>query len=106
MLYGRLTLVQPKHGEEKRVEEIIDRLTQLYRGKEGCVAQYAMAHRPDGRIAKVGIWKDKASADHAAVSDETMALRSHLIEAAEGQPEELALDVTAASGLGVEPIAS
>ena len=104
MYYGRISIAQPRPGEEKRVTEIIDELTNLYRKIDGCIAQYSMLHPLDGRVFKVGIWTDKVSADHAASRDEIMAIRAHLLEATVTHPEELTLEVTDASGLGVAPL--
>jgi quinol monooxygenase YgiN len=103
MYYGRLTIATAKEGEKQRVADILDRLAAHYRRQKGSIAQFCFFHSiEDNRVFKVAIWKDRDTADHAAQSADSMALRSQLLQFTEEHPEELSLDMTKSSGLGVE----
>jgi quinol monooxygenase YgiN len=103
MYYGRLTIATAKEGEKKRVADILDRLAVHYRKQKGAIAQFCFYHdAEEERVFKVAVWKDKASADHAAQDPESLALRSQLLQFTEGHPEELGLDMTDGSGLGMD----
>lgn len=79
MTYIRLSIVRPRRGEEKRVEELMRKLAEAVAETEGCIQCYVL--RPDDEsreVARIGIYTDEAVAEKAANSQHIMALRSEL----------------------------
>lgn len=79
MTYIRLSIVRPRRGEEKRVEELMRKLAEAVAQTEGCIQCYVL--RPDdesGEVARIGIYTDEAVAEKAANSQHIMSLRSEL----------------------------
>ncbi|MGE5595055.1 MAG: antibiotic biosynthesis monooxygenase [Hyphomicrobiales bacterium] len=82
MPYIRLSVARPIRGQEKRMEELMRRLADLIGESEGCLESYLLRpHDDSGEIARIAIYKDEESAEHAANNDTIMAIRSemHLI---------------------------
>ncbi len=103
MYFGRLTIATAKEGEKQRVTDILDRLALHYRRQKGSIAQFCFYHNTeDNRVFKVAVWKSMDMANHAAQDPESLALRSQLLQFTDGHPEELALDMSKGSGLGVD----
>ncbi len=91
MTYIRLSIVRPRRGEEKRVEELIRKLAEALAGTEGCLESYVL--RPDdesGELARIAIYENEGVAEKAANSQHIMALRSELHLSAEPQQVERA----------------
>lgn len=82
MPYVRLSIARPRHGEERRLEELMLRLNKLTADQEGCLESHTLKpHDNSGEIARIAIYRDEAAAEHAANNAAIMALRSemHLI---------------------------
>ncbi len=82
MPYIRLSIAKPRRGEEKRLEELMRKLTTLTEDQEGCMQSYLLRTSDDsGELARVAVYSDEASAERAANNQSVMALRSemHLI---------------------------
>ena len=79
MAYIRLSINRPRRGEEQRMEDLLRKLTLLTSGQEGCTDTYLLRpHDDSGEIARIAIYNDEASAEHAANSQSVMALRSEI----------------------------
>jgi len=77
--YIRISVARPRKGEEKRLEDIMKRIAQLVAESDGCLESYVLRpHDDSGEIARIAIYKDEDSAEHAAVSEKVMALRSEM----------------------------
>lgn len=89
MPYIRLSIAKPRRGEEARLEEVMRKLSDLSASQEGCVESYVLRpHDDSGEIARIAVYDDELTAEHAANSQSFMALRSELHLMAEpGQVE-------------------
>lgn len=79
MTYIRLSIVHPRRGEGKRVEELMRKLAQAVAESEGCRESYVL--RPgdeSGELARIAIYDDEANAERAANNQHIMSLRSEL----------------------------
>lgn len=94
MPYIRISLMQPKHGQEQHVQELLDELVRFYEKQPGYIQGFTL--RPVDRarhIGRIGIWERDEDAIHAAQHDHDMALRSQLNMAIEeGSHEELSFE--------------
>jgi quinol monooxygenase YgiN len=82
MPYVRLSIATPRKGDEERLIEIMRRLSKLAADQEGCLESFVMRpHDDSGEVARIAIYADESSAEHAANNQSVMALRSemHLI---------------------------
>lgn len=97
MPYIRVSLMQPKRGQEERVRGLLDELVTYYEAMEGYVTGYRLSHDDTGRVGRIGIWDRAESAEHAATTDHDMALRAQLNMAVQdGSHEELSFEGTEA----------
>ena len=100
MPYIRISLMQPMHGQEQRVNELLDELIRFYEQQPGFLEGYRLSPVDRARhVGRIGVWERDEDAIHAAQNDHDMALRSQLnmlIE--EGSHEELSFE-----GLRVDP---
>lgn len=79
MPYIRLSIAKPRKGEEQRLEELMRKLSTATEGQEGFVESYLLRpHDDSGEIARITIYRDESSAEHAANNQSVMALRSEL----------------------------
>ena len=82
--YIRLSLMNPKPGQEKRVSQIQDELLTYLIGKPGYVRGYKLTSGdPQGRIGRLGVWRSEADAEAQASSDRVLALRSEMLRLVE-----------------------
>lgn len=99
MYYVRVSRVLAQRGQEQRVRHLFSDLSQFFARQDGCLAHFLLASSTDPRMfLRIGIWKDKAHADHAAMQDKGMALRAEIMVWAESHPEEEAYDLAWAAG--------
>lgn len=94
MSYIRLSLMQPRRGQEETVRHLLDGLVVFHESQPGYLTGYRVEHK-DGsdRVGRLAIWEQETDAGRAARTDRDMALRSQLNAAiAEGSHEELALE--------------
>lgn len=89
MPYIRLSIAKPRRGEEARLEEVMRKLSDLSASQEGCIESYVLRpHDDSGDIARIAVYSDELTAEHAANSQSFLALRSELHLIAEpGQVE-------------------
>jgi quinol monooxygenase YgiN len=79
MPYIRLSIAKPRRGEEQRLEELMRKLATLAAEQDGCLESYLMRpHDDSGEIARIVIYKDESSAEHAANNQSVMAVRSEM----------------------------
>ncbi len=81
MPFVRLSLMTPRPDQRERVEELLDRLVQLYQGREGFIAAYRLspdAHSGSHRLGRVSIWRSEGDAHKTANDDTDLALQSQL----------------------------
>ncbi|MFA7296461.1 MAG: hypothetical protein WC211_04640 [Dehalococcoidia bacterium] len=79
MPYVRVSLMRPRHGEEARVRELIDRLVGFFSQQPGFITGYRLEPvEPDGYMGRIGVWESAEQADHAAQADFDLALRSQM----------------------------
>ena len=79
MPYIRLSIAKARHGQEAQLEEIMRKLSDLSAAQEGCVESYVLRpHDDSGDIARIAIYSDEVTAEHAANSQSFLALRSEL----------------------------
>jgi quinol monooxygenase YgiN len=84
MPYIRLSIARPRRGEEQRLMDIMRQLNDLAAQNPDCIEAFVLKpHDDSGEIARIAIYKDEVSAEHAANSDHVMALRSELHLASE-----------------------
>ncbi|MDZ7729034.1 MAG: antibiotic biosynthesis monooxygenase [Dehalococcoidia bacterium] len=84
MTYIRLSIAKPRHGEEKRVEDIQGQIAEYVRSLPGCRESYLLhPHDDSGEIARISIYDSEESADQAANQPHLLSLRSELNLAAE-----------------------
>lgn len=96
MAYVRISLMQPKPGQAARVHELLDQLIEFYEAQPGYITGYRLEpHDGSGRVGRIGVWDNDASAEHAATNDHDMALRSELNMVVEaGSHQELSFEGT------------
>lgn len=79
MPYIRVSVVRPRKGEEQRTEDLVRRIAKLAGEAEGALESYILRpHDDSGEIARITIYESEEAAEHAAVDDTLMALRSEL----------------------------
>jgi quinol monooxygenase YgiN len=82
MPYVRLSVARPRRGEAQHLEDLMRKLSVAAAAQDGCLASYVLRpHDDSGEIARIAIYKDEESAEHAANNQSVMVLRSemHLI---------------------------
>ena len=84
ILYVRLSLVNPKAGQDKRVSQLMDDLLQFYLSQPGFVRGYKLVREyPDPKIGRVTVWQSEQDADKAANQEHVLSARSELVEITE-----------------------
>lgn len=79
MTYIRLTVVRPHSGHESDAADLLRQLNEAAALSPGCLSTYLMRSDDDsGDLARIAVYRDEASAEHAASNDHIMALRSRL----------------------------
>jgi len=79
MTYFRLSVVKPHPGHEDEVRGLLGELNEAAAASDGCQAAYLMQSADEsGDMARIAIYDDEASAEHAASDDHILSLRSRL----------------------------
>jgi quinol monooxygenase YgiN len=79
MTYIRLSIVRPRRGEEKRVEELIRKLAEALATTEGCLGSYVLRPADEsGELARIAMYENEGVAEKAANTQHIMSLRSEL----------------------------
>lgn len=94
MAYVRISLMQPKRGQEERVGQLLDDLIEFYEKQPGYITGYRLRpHDGSNRVGRIGIWEHQDDAERAATDGHDMALRSELNMVVEdGSHQELSFD--------------
>lgn len=82
MAYVRISYMMPKAGQERRVEELLDKLSTFYVNEGGYVSGYRLRPHegdPNRRMGRFGVWESEEHAVHAAQTEHALALRSELL---------------------------
>jgi len=82
-MFIRISYMHPKEGQEARLKENLQQLSDHYRKQPGYQGGYILnpylkASGEDRRWGRVGLWDNEDSAERAAQADHSMALRSEL----------------------------
>ena len=111
----RLTLIEPAPGNEREAQRIMEELDQSLAGTPGLILSL-VTEIESYRLGRVSLWQSKEDANHVALRDDILALRSQLrllalstqetlMELKSGHlPEQLAAQL--AGDLEAEPIAT
>lgn len=89
MPFVRLSLMTPRPDQREHVEELLDKLIQLYQGREGFIGAYRLspdAHTGSRRLGRVSIWRSEADVNRTASDDTDLALQSQLKLFVENDP--------------------
>ncbi len=82
--YVRLSLMNPKPGQDERVSRLMDDLLQFFPSQPGFVRAYKLVREyPDPKIGRVTVWKSEQDADKAANQQHVLSTRSELLEITE-----------------------
>ena len=80
VVYVRLSLVQPKAGNEARVAQIEGDLMGFFAAQSGYLGGYRITGGDaEGRIGRLTFWQSDDAADRVAQTDRVLALRSELM---------------------------
>ncbi len=78
--YIRLSLMNPKPGEEKLVAGLMDNLLDYFTKQPGYVRGYALLDGdPQGRVGRITLWESEEQADHAANTQHVLTVRSEIM---------------------------
>ena len=79
MSYVRLSLMEPRKGQEEAVSHLLDEMVMYHETLPGYLTGYRV-EQVDGtnRVGRLAVWERESDADHAATLDHDMALRSEL----------------------------
>ena len=81
IFYVRLSLMNPRPGEDERVSQIQDDLLDFFSSQPGYVRGYkVLSGDPQGRCGRLTVWKSEHEADNAANTQHVLAVRSRLLQ--------------------------
>ena len=79
--YVRLSLMNPKPGEDKLVAGLMDNLLEFFNEQPGYVRGYALLDGdPHGRVGRITLWDSEEQADHAANTQHVLAVRAEIMQ--------------------------
>ncbi len=79
--YVRLSLMNPRPGQDESVSAIMDGLLEHFTTQPGYVRGYKLlSGDPQGRIGRVTVWQSEAIADQAANTQHVLSARSELLQ--------------------------
>ena len=79
MPYIRISLMEPKAGQEQRVIELLDEMIRFYEEQPGYLEGYRLQPVDRARhVGRFGVWESDEVAHHAAQHERDMALMSQL----------------------------
>jgi hypothetical protein len=100
-MYVRLSLMTPRHGQDRTVAEMMDALVDYYARQPGFIAGYKVLSAEDGGgdagrvLGRITVWRSMEEADAVAQSNHVMSLRSDLMPSIEeGSHEERGFHAT------------
>ena len=75
--YVRLSLMNPKSGEEKLVAGLMDDLLEFYAAQPGYERGYALLEGdPQGRVGRITLWESEERPEHAANTQHVLTVRA------------------------------
>jgi heme-degrading monooxygenase HmoA len=77
----RFSVMIPRPGNEKRVEELLDELVGLYQGRPGFITAYRLKPGPHAgapRVGRISIWESVEDADRMATWAHDLSLQSEI----------------------------
>jgi heme-degrading monooxygenase HmoA len=77
----RFSVMIPRPGNERRVEELLDELVGLYQGRPGFITAYRLKPGPHAgalRVGRISIWESVEDADHMAAEAHDLSLQSQI----------------------------
>ena len=78
--YIRLSLAEPRRGEEERVSQIQDDLLEFFSTQPGFVRGYKLlTGDPQSRCGRLTVWKSEEDRDQAANTQHVLSTRSELM---------------------------
>jgi hypothetical protein len=78
--YVRLSLMDPKPGQEELVSGVMDHLLEFFATQPGHVRGYKLlSGDPQGRYGRLTVWKSEQDADNTANTQHVLAVRSELL---------------------------
>jgi quinol monooxygenase YgiN len=82
--YVRLSLMNPKPGNERRVSELIDKIIEYLPSQPGYIRGYKLVSGdPQGRIGRIAVYRSEQDADNAAQTQHILSIRSELLQLVE-----------------------
>ncbi len=79
--YVRLSLMNPKAGEERLVAGLMDNLLEFFSDQPGYVRGYALIDGdPQGRVGRITMWKSEENADHAGNTQHVLTVRAEIMQ--------------------------
>ncbi len=81
MAFLRFSVMIPRPGNEKQVDELLDELVGLYQGRKGLITAYRLRPGPHAGAPKVGrlsIWESVEDANRMASEAHDLALQSQI----------------------------
>jgi hypothetical protein len=76
MAYLRLSLIEPKPGEEREARRLLEELDTDLAQAPGLLLSFVVTE--ERRLGRVSLWRSKADANRLAAQHHTLALRSRL----------------------------
>ena len=81
MAFLRFSVMIPRPGNEKQVEDLLDELLRLYQGRPGFITAYRLKPGPHAGAPKVGrlsIWETVEDANRMASEARDLSLHSQI----------------------------
>lgn len=87
-MFVRISYMHPKEGQEARLRELLQNLSDLYHAQPGYRGGYILnpyegAEAEDRRWGRVGVWESEEAAEHAAQTAPSLAMRAELLRIVE-----------------------
>ncbi|MCH7811082.1 MAG: antibiotic biosynthesis monooxygenase [Chloroflexi bacterium] len=78
--YVRLSLMNPKRGQDERVSQIMDDLLEFFITQPGYVRGYRLlSGDQQQRVGRITVWESESAADRAANTQHSLSARSELL---------------------------
>jgi heme-degrading monooxygenase HmoA len=82
-MFVRVSHMKPKQGQQKRLIELLDKLSAYYHEQPGYISGYILSPYEGAggdamRWGRVGLWETVSGAEEAAQQEHAMALRAEL----------------------------
>ena len=74
----RLTLIEPAPGNEREAQRVMEALDECLAGTPGLILSF-VTEVETCRLGRISLWQSKEDANHVALRDDILALRSQLL---------------------------